>query len=428
VEAQEPGADAVGASPASPALPSVSGTLRTRYRARWTGDEDDHDLYETVDLALKAPDGSWSGSVLARAALDLDGRDSGEDAQFFGLLDTYEHRFEPQLFHAYFDVAGDAFELVRFGRQPLYETPLTVLFDGVRAELAPRGERRLRFGAYGGVGEHLYESSSDGDWVLGAFGSMRAWSGAELRLDYMRLEDERLSADHENDLVGVLLDQDLPGEDRRTRVTARFTSLDGNGRDLRLSTSHVDALHGLTLEASLYRLLQTQNQLAAPLDPFSDSLFELFPYTQAGLSAGKDWEHLSVLLGLDIRRVVDASDEGEYNRDFERTFLTATLPDALPVSVSVTGELWDATDTDYETWGASLDRALDGGWNVGLGSYYSLYKVDLVSGEERDHVRTVYLDLRWKRDTARRWNLRYELERNDFDDFHQLRLDYSWSF
>lgn len=63
-----------------------------------------------------------------------------------------------------------------------------------------------------------------------------------------------------------------------------------------------------------------------------------------------------------------------------------------------------------------------------LGSYYSLYEYDLSSGEERDHVRTTYLDLRWKTGLGRRWALRYEFERNDFDDYHDVRLEYAWSF
>ena len=414
---------APGAAKAAP----VSGQLLTRYRGRFTGNESDHDLYETVDLAFEDHERRWSGALLARAAYDLDGRESGQD-DFFSLQDTYEHRLTAQLFHAYVDVASSSFSLVRLGRQPAYETPLMLYFDGVRAELAPRGERRATLGAFAGVGDHQYESSSDGDFVFGTFGSMLVWPGAELRADWMHLEDERLGAEHEDDLLGLVLGQDILGEERATRLDLRFTSLEGNGRDVRLTGSHVDSRANVTLQGSLYRLLQTQHQLAAPLDPFSDTLFELFPYTQLGLSAGKDWEDFSLLSGLDLRRVEEDSDEGEFNRDFERYFLTGTLPEVLTVSASMTGELWRATDTDYETWGASLARAFEGGWDATLGSAYSLYEYDLVSGEERDHVRTTYLDLRWKASLAQRWRLRYEFERNDFDDFHEVRLEYAWNF
>jgi hypothetical protein len=244
----------------------------------------------------------------------------------------------------------------------------------------------------------------------------------------MHLEDLRLGVDHEDDLYGVSLAQDLRRGEHVTRLDARFTSLEWNGRDLRLSGSHLDGAHGFAVQASWYKLLQTQKEQAAPLDPFSESLFELFPYYQLAFSASKDWERFALLLGADLRRVEEADDEGEFNREFERYYLTGTLSEALWVDLSLTGELWRATDTDFETWGASLSRAFARGWELALGSYYSLYEYDFLSAEERDHVRNTTLDLRWKMDAARRFALRYELERNDFDDYHQVRLDYAWSF
>lgn len=413
-----PSATSVEEAPHHP----LSGDLRTRYQGRFTGDSNDHDVYQTADLAYADPEGRWSGSFLARGAFDADGEDSQE---FFGLLDTYEHRFEAQLFHAYVDVASRSLELLRFGRQLVYETPVTVLFDGVRAELAPRGAARIALGAYAGIGEHMYESSDDGDLVLGGFGAARAWEGAELRADWMRLEDARLGVDHENDLFGLVLSQDLARAETSTRMDARFTSLEGDGRDVRFTASHVDGGDDWSFSGSLYRLLQTQKSLAAPLDPFSDTLFELFPYTQAGVTASKDWRHFGLLSGVEARRVTDADDEGEYNRDFERYYLTGTLADALPVSIALTGEVWRAQETDYETWGAALARGFADVWEVSLASHYALYEYDLSSAEERDHVRSTTLDVRWKQG-VRRWTLRYELERNDFDDFHQVTLDFAW--
>src|SRR6185503_7488473 len=104
--------------------PPVSGLLLTRYRARWTSDESDQDLFTTLDLTFTGADRRWSGAVLARAAYDLDGR-ADPDSDFFGLLDTYDHRLEAQLFHAYIDLASDSLSVLRLGRQPLYETPVT---------------------------------------------------------------------------------------------------------------------------------------------------------------------------------------------------------------------------------------------------------------------------------------------------------------
>ena len=257
---------------------------------------------------------------------------------------------------------------------------------------------------------------------------MSPWKGAELRADWMHLEDERVGIDHENELLGLAGSQDFRGGEALTRIEGRFTSLEGNGRDARLSANYLDPQASLRVQASLYRLLQTQRELAAPLDPFSSALFELFPYTQLDCSASKDWQHLSLLGGANLRRVDDDDDVGDFNRDFERYYVTGTVPETLWVDLSLTGEVWRATDTDYETWGAEFARALEGGWNLSLGSYYALYEVDLTSGAERDHVRTTYLDVRFKPSALQRWALRYEFEKNDIDDYHEVRVDYTWSF
>jgi hypothetical protein len=406
--------------------PPLSGRLLSRYRGRWSDGASDHDLYQTVDLEARDPAERWKAAVLARGAFDVDGRD-GPGERTFDVRDT-RSRFVPELFHAYLDLERGPLQLLRFGRQPLYETPLTVVFDGVRAELAPRGGRRAGAGLFAGIGEHLYESSSDGDPVFGLHGALAPWSGAELRADWMRLEDERLGVAHENDLFGLVLAQDVVAAERSTRLEARFSALERAGRDLRLSASHVDALGRWSLSASAYRLLQPQRSLAAPLDPFSDTLFDLFPYTQLGLSALRAFEHVELLAGADLRRVNEAGDEGEFNRDFERYYLTGTLPDALPVTLALTGEVWRAADDDFETWGALLSRELAGGFELALGSHYALYEYDLVAGEERDHVRSTAVDLRWKASASQRWSLRYEFENSDLPDFHRVELDYTWSF
>jgi hypothetical protein len=406
----------------------TSGRLATRYRGRFKGSEDDHDLAQTLDLAVADPDRNWSAALLARANWDLDGTEP--DSDFYDLADTYDHRLTGQLFHAYVDVAQPRFTLLRIGRQSSYETPLTVVFDGVRAELAPRGERGTVFGAFAGAGEHLYESSSEGDAVLGGFAAFAPWHGAELRADWMHLEDERLGSDHEDDLFGLALvaDRRAGASEARTRLETRFTSLEGDGRDWRVTADHLDGERGFSLQASYYELLQTQQALAAPLDPFSSSLFELFPYSQATLSATRDWEDFALVAGADLRRVDDAGDEGEYNRDFERYWLTGSLPDVFRIAFDLTGEVWRSDGNDYETWGLGLARPIDPGFDLALGSYFALYEYDLLSAEERDRVRTTYLDLRWKPDSARTWRVRIEFEHDELDDYQEVRLDHAWSF
>lgn len=400
----------------------VSGQLRTRYRGQFS-EGDDHDLFELVDLQAKDRDGRWSASLLGRVNWDLD----DGPARLDSLQDTYDADVTAQLYHAYVDWEHARFERLRFGRQTLYETPLTVVFDGAAAELAPLGGVEARFGAYAGLGEHLYESSSEDDWVLGGYGGLDLWKGAVLRADWMHLEDARLGTEHENDLVGLVLDQDLGTRTTNSRLGLRHTRVEAERRDLRVTASHVDPEARWSLSGTFYQLLRAQQELAAPLDPFTSTLATLFPYADLALSGSKDWDHFALGLGANVRRLDDESDEGTYNREFERYWLTSSFVDVLPVSVHLTGELWDATGSEFSTWGASVAREIER-FELSAGSYYSLYKYDLTTGDERDDVRTFFLDATFRHTPARRWSLRYEFEDNDFDPFHQVRLDYAWGF
>jgi len=408
----------------------VDGVLLSRYRARFAGGEHDHDLDEVLDVSLADEGGRWRGRLSAQATLDLDGRSDGSDTTFFSLRDTYDHALTARVLFGWVDVLGiERIELLRVGRQVVHEAPVAATFDGLRFESERMGPLRSRFGVYGGLGEHPYESSSDGDLVAGVFGEVSPWQGAALRADWMHLEDDTVFGDASNDLFGLAWWQDLATEDAdaTTRLETRATVLDGEARDLAVTASRVDAPADLLVQARLYRLLEAQNQLSAPLDPFSPTLFELSPYRQLGLLASKSWDWGGLQGGADVRRVVDPADVGEYNRDFERAFLTATVTDALPVVVAVTGERWSGED-EIETWGIDLRRTFDPELDVAVGSYYSLFKYDLFSDVERDHVRTYYVDLRARRARARTWSVRYELEQNDFDRFHTLRIDWAWRF
>ena len=132
---------------------------------------------------------------------------------------------------------------------------------------------------------------------------------------------------------------------------------------------------------------------------------------------------------MDLRRVLDADDIGQFNRDFERYYSTLTFSGPTQkVNLSVTGELWDSPDSKIRTIGADLSRELDERWEGPLGTYYSLFKYQLYLNEERDDVRTYYLRLRFKRTEATTFDLRYELEDDELDRFHVLRLGMTWRF
>jgi hypothetical protein len=420
-----------GAPPAEPGAAerdALSGTLSTSYRARRGDGDEDHDLAQVASLSAgDSGQDRLTFHALASAALDVDGSDSGEEYAFYSLSDTYDHRLSGHLHHAYFDVHGEAgFEVLRGGRQVLYETPETVYFDGLRAESEPRGERGWRFGGYGGVQNLPYGSSRDGHYVVGAFAEAEPRSSAKLRADWLHAEDDEGSAG-ENLLA---LKGTLRPEERLT-LEASHSRFVRDARDARAAARWYDPEAGLALDVRYYELLEPLRDFPLPLDPFYATLYDQFPYREASLTLGKelgsDWY---LQAGAEARRVTDDADEGPLNREFGRWFAAATAQDLLPkeIAMTLTGEVWDGDGQRYETWGAALERDFGEDWRADLGSYYALFKFDAYLDEEREHVRTTYAGLQHNPTKDLVVRLRYELEDADLDRYHTLRLGVTWQF
>lgn len=411
----------------------VSAVLATSYRGRWGDGEHDHDLTEVaiVDVGDRAED-PWTFHALGSVVADLDGApDAGDDFAFYSLADTYDHRVTGRLHHAYAEAHGlDGIALFRAGRQLVYDTPETLHFDGVRVDGAPRGERAWRAGAYGGVPTLPYESSRAGDFVLGAFAEMAPTRTTSLRADWMHVKDGDQLGDDTDDLV-ALAGRWRP--DPRVTFEASHSRLVEVPRDYELGLRAFDAESDVVVEASWYELLETQKELAVPLDPFYATLFEHHPYKEAGLTVSKGLgDAWFVQGGAEVRRVGAQGDVGPTNREWSRWFATSTWEDLLPagVSLAVTAEAWDGAGDRYETWGVDLSRELPelgAGWDVDAGSYYSLFKWSYELGEEYQDVRTWYAGLRRRFSERLAWRVRYELEQNDLDDFHTLRVGMTWT-
>ena len=420
-----PGTEGTAGGPGFP----VHGSLSSAYRARWNGDEDDHDLFEVLSLDLgDRTRHEWTGHVMARANADLDGGE-GEPSAFFDLDDTYDGDVTLRLYDAWAERRDlGPLARLRLGRQTIWDTPRFAWFDGASAETEPFGRRALSFGLYGGVPVHVFESSPEGDLLAGAFAQARPWRGGRVRLDWMHADDETSLGDESNDLARATVWQSFG---RRLRAEAWYTGLEQDGRDYAARVFWSKPEDDVSIRIAWFELLSTQTHYATEFDPFFTTLFEQYPYRQAQLLASKGFgDHVDVQTGIDVRRVDDDEDVGPFNRDFERAYATVGLTDSLPagLDLALTGESWDGGGNDVRTWGLDLSRRFGKGSLASLGSYYSLYKTDAFSFEEREHVRTWYARVRWRRSKSTTWDLRYELEDLDDETFHTVRAGLTWRF
>ena len=429
---EAPGEALADSDDAPDAPDAIAGHAAARYRGRSGDGVDDHDIYTTLyaDVGLERP-GDWTYHLLGTAYADLDGSaDSTDEFVFFGLADTYDSPVHGDLYHLHADYHGrGALERGRVGRQLDYATPELAWFDGASVELAERGARQSSGGLYGGIPVHAYESSPEGDVVFGLWGQTHPWKGGRLRLDWMHLEDEYLLAENEDDLIALSAWQTLA---RAWRVEGAYTTLEGDARDLELSGAWLAEEQDLVLRASFYRLLEAQTQQVIELDPFTTSLFELFPYEQARVLASKSFGGTwSLEGGFDVRRVDDEGDIGQFNRDFERYFATvASSQGLLPwdLEAALTVDSYDSQGDDVRSFGGDLARAVSQRDEVSVGTYYSLYKYDIFQNEERDDVRTYFARLRRELGESRTFDLRYEYEDDDDEDYHTLRVGTTWQF
>ena len=407
----------------------IHGSLWARVRSRATSDEDDTDLFTNLRVDFGDVDQfGFAGRIAGVGLADLDGREDGEYS-FYGTYDSYSSRVQGRLHLAYIDMPEKGvFDVIRLGRQQLYNTPEFAWFDGLSVEHGVRKNGDCVVGAFVGAPVRLFKIGGGNDIVSGMHAEFGPWEAAHLRLDYMRFEDESLIGKGANDLLEAKLRQAIyPG----VELSGSYSNLDTCDRDMEFALTSYGLGQDLVIRASWYELLEPQGSLANELDPFTSSTYQLNPYKQGRFLISKGFgESLVLEAGLDARRVSNDADKAEFNRDFERYHFSSIFFDlgGTGVDLTTTVESLRSTDTDTDTWALNLEKELADGTRLSLGSDYALYKYDQFIDAERDNVRSYYIGLRhaWRDDLM--IDLDYVYESDDLDEYNTIRIGMRWSF
>ncbi|MBI2930376.1 MAG: hypothetical protein HYY16_01885 [Planctomycetes bacterium] len=413
------------------------GFLTVRYRFRAANDDNarDNDLYEYLSADIGQADRHRiTGHLFVRATEDLDGEtnESGFFA-FDNITDSYDSALNARLYTAHLDVRRlGPLEDVRLGRQFLEETPLTFHFDGVLVESeALKGLRELQAGVYGGLPVHLYESSTDGDAIVGTYLKAEPWSGAHARFDYTRVIDEYLFGTERNDLFGLGLTQRC-GE--RFLIGGQYNVLEGEPHDILGRTTFFHPELDLQVQLTAYRLFETQRALAIDVDSFFTAAREYFPFWQTRLLVSKGFgKHFSLQGGVDVRELRRDGDEAPLNREFRRYYLTPTVMDwPWPrFTAGVTFEAWQVPGTDngdIQTAGFDVGYKASDALKLSAGTSFAVYKFDVLADAERENVRTVYARAVASLSAALKADLLVEFEDADIDEFWTVKVGVTQSF
>lgn len=408
------------------------GFVSVPYQLRTGGGHHDHDLYgvAAVDLG-DAGRHLVTGHLFGRLSYDLDGDQTGGADPFRSVDDAGARPVEGRVYEAFLDghrLPGLA--VLRLGRQTLHETPLAVHLDGARAESAELSAARLSAGVFGGRPVHLYEDERAGDAAVGGFLQMRrrALWATRVRADVLHIEDENLYGEPRNRLESLRVWQRLGPE---VRVHAAHDRLDGEPRSVRARTTWRGADLDLLVRGHYALQLRRERALVSDLDPLSAVLLDEAPYHRFGVLASKGvGAHFSVEGGYDGRRLVDAADEGPFNRAYHRYHLTGAARDLgwAGASAGVTGELWDGGGRTLLAAGGELGYRRRGLLRARVGTAYALYEDDVLLPGGDEDVRSYYARLDLEGPHGLELGTRYQLDDASGGLYHLLRVTSTWRF
>ena len=409
-------------------LENIHGQYRLLFRSRWTSSDFDSDVFNFLTATAGNPDKDrYSAAASGRFQSDLDGNTSSEGfSTFDSVSDSYKKAATAQLHYAYLDITNPWPGVrARAGRQILDELPEALPIDGGRFLFEP--SEKVSVGVFGGLPVNYFESSTSGDYTYGGWIETRPWTRGRARLEYLHLEDENTFGLFRDDLIGLSVEH---GEGDWL-FGGRATWLESESRDILLRGSLTDPAAGLTLDVRMYYLFEQQqahSPRARRVRRVPGSGGALLPALGRGVEGAVG--------DLRPRRDDHGSPAGKRGRRsrlqprvhaLEFTARSSKWP-TRDLSVSLTGDFWQTQADDFWTAGGAVTWQVAEMVKAVISSSYSLYSIDLLTGEERDRVRSLTVSVRWKATSVFTVDTRFTAEENDIDTFRIFDIGGRYAF
>lgn len=377
---------------------SLRGSIENRYRYRSDGNVTDQDMFQRLSLDYFRP---WNNAQVGFVFLgllqeDLDGDPSrAEYFPFRDIRDAYEGNTAGWLYLAYAELDTQGFlQTVRVGRQEMLELE-PVAFDGGLATL--RATRKINVTVFGGIPVNFFETDRSNDSIAGGYVEYRVLRNLALTAGYLSMRDrvDLLDGTEENLHADLISLKAFYRPMRGLNFTLRGTVLDGEFRDAKARASFRN--YDWDFLVTAYYMAQFIKREAVPIndDPLALILGPCEPYQQAGLTAYKGiGKHLGIEGGAVWRELLDRGDESAYNHDYSR-YLASLYIYKFPLK----GSRWTVGADWWTSPGSVATQSIRGEFmqrfgkrgKAFVGSSYDLYKVDVVTGEERNDVRSYYV-------------------------------------
>lgn len=358
----------------------VSGSYTIDYWGRWNNKSvPDQDLFQYLRLEMNdiVPN-KVSAAFFGRLSTELNGRRAPDDI-FFDILDTWDDNFNGRIYYLYADIKDPVWEHsnLRLGRFYSYETQ-TVFLTGAKYE---QTIDRFRYYLQGGVWASFYEDTDFDDDTIGGLGfDYQLFPYTSLGYDYLRVVDDEYDDDYHS--------FDIYQRFGSLSTYAQFSLLNGDPDFLNLFGTYYHAPLDVNLTARYVTLFtarkQLTNQFSAliDLDDFDadegDTVGTLFPFGLINLTAYKGWgERLATTVGFETRWVDQEDKENNFNREYDRYFVTFEVWDFLVkgLTTAFLVEYWDVNAAeDSISAGVDLEKVLSKAVEVGGGFYYSRYR------------------------------------------------------